>query len=375
MKTAFHYAVKIKLFNYHSKDQVEYIEHFEEFRNANPIKARMAAFSCYQNWVDILLEGIDKKYSTDKQAREDLEAYLTPNIELNLTFGQNWIDLSNSLSMGIGVYFIIDVPSPPIYKDDIINDHEGDEDLIHGIGNSGEFNDPSSFAFYLENELDYYINNEYDTADFERTANCYFWQTQSIDEFSFLSTPYDWTDMDNPENPVFNLFIDKDYANILENGEGETVEFKPTLSYHFTNRTWEGKQEVNYKISQAISSFINSKGGLLFIGIKDNGEVQGLDYDFKLTDKENKKDYFKLDFDRVIEKYLGFSVKALVNGDFVDIDGKLIFVVEVKPSITRPVFLIMQDNKKEFWVRGHASNHQLTDIEEIIHYWTDRQQS
>ena len=55
MKTAFHYAVKIKLFNYHSKYKVEYIEHFEEFRNENPIEVKIAAFRCFQNWVEGIL--------------------------------------------------------------------------------------------------------------------------------------------------------------------------------------------------------------------------------------------------------------------------------------------------------------------------------
>lgn len=373
MSAAFHYAVKIKLFNYHSKDKVGYIERFQEFKNDNPIIARIEAFRFYQNWVDVLLEGIGKEYSTDKQAREDLKAYLTPNLDLNLTFGENEIDLSNSISVGIGVYFIIDVPTQAIYKDDNLNDHAGDDDLIHGIGNSSEFNDPSSFAFYLENELEYYSN--YDYSGHEREASCYNWRTQSVEEFEFLETPFDWNGLDNPDNPALLLGTIKDFADIIANGEGETVEFKPTLSYHFTLRTWEGKYEVNYKISKTICSFLNSKGGLLFIGVRDNGEVQGLDYDFKLADKENKKDYFKLDFDRVIEIFLGFSVKALVNSDFSDIDGKTIFVVEVKPCTTRPIFLKAQENKKEFWIRGNASNRQLTDIEEIINYWLDRQQT
>lgn len=376
MEAAFHYAVKIKLFNYHSKDKVEYIEHFEEFKNESPIKARIAAFRCYQSWVDILLQGINKEYTTDKQARADFQAYLKPNIDLNLTIGENEIDLSNSLSVGIGIYFVIDiVPSgeKSNYKDDNLNDHVGDEGLIHGIGNSHEFNDPSTVAFNLENEFEYYYDN-YDYAGYEKQASCYSWVIQDIHEFEFLETPFDWTGFDNPNNPELNLVTTKDYAEIIANGEGETIEFKPTLSYHFTNKTWEGKHDVNNKISKAICSFLNSKGGLLFIGVKDNGEVQGLDFDFKLSDKENKKDFFKLDFDRVIEKFLGFSVKALVNSDFADIDGKTIFVVEVKPSKTRPVFLKTLDNKKEFWVRGNASNRQLTDIEDIINYWLDRQQ-
>lgn len=372
MDTAFHYAVKIKLFNYHDKDNATPIEHFEEFRDENPIIARIAAFRFYQNWVDILLEGIDKEYSTDKQAREDFKAYLGNQHELNLKLGKTKIDFSNSVSFGIGIYFVIDIPNTPMFRDDSINDHVGDEELIHGIGNSNEFNDPSSFAISLENELEYYYENEYDFDDFQREAVCYNWRTQSADEFEYLETPFDWSDLDNPENPNLHLVVTKDYKNIIENGEGETIEFKPTLSYHFSNRSWEGKLDVNKIIAKAVCAFLNSKGGLLFIGVKDNGEIQGLDFDFKLAVKENKRDYFKLDFDRVIEKFFGFSVKALVNSDFAEIDGKTIFVVEVSPSKTRPVFLKVEEDKKEFWVRGNASNRNLTDIEEIINYWLDR---
>jgi hypothetical protein len=370
MAIAFHYAVKIKLFNYYSKDKVEYIEHFKPFFNDNPIIARVEAFRFYQSWIETLLDEIGKEYTTDKQAREDLQAYLKPNTDLNFALGENNIDLSNAVSIGIGVYFVIDSPSTPIYKDDKINDHAGDEDLIHGIGNSNEFNDPTSFAFFLDNEFEYYCNNDYDYKNYNREATYFDWQSQGVDEFEFLETPFDWTGLDNPTHPALRLTETKNYEDIIANGEGEVVEFKPTLSYHFTMRTWQGKYEVNYIIAKAICAFLNSKGGLLFIGVKDNGEVQGLDFDFKLSTRENKIDYFKQEFDNVLDNFIGFVVKPIVNIDLTEVKGKMICVVKVEPS-KEPVFLKAQENKKEFWVRGNASNRQLTDMDKILSYWTN----
>jgi len=47
-----------------------------------------------------------------------------------------------------------------------------------------------------------------------------------------------------------------------------------------------GKAGIGIKeiISKAICTFLNSRGGFLFIGFTDKGEIQGLKYDYKLTD-------------------------------------------------------------------------------------------
>nr|WP_315218408.1 ATP-binding protein [uncultured Flavobacterium sp.] len=370
MKPAFHYAVRIKLFNYLNKDEVDFIEHFIEFSNDNPILAREEAFKTYQNWLDVLLEGIGKEYTTDKQAREDLQTYLKPNIDLNIAIGENIFDLSNSLSVGIGVYFVIDVPEPPLYRNDLANDHEGDEWLIHGIGNSLEFNDPTNFSFYLEEEFGYYRGNDYDFKNYEREASCFNHESQEVDDFEYLDTPFKWKGLYDPTHPSLMLTYTNNYESIIENGEGEVVEFKPSLSYHFSLRTWQGKYEVNYIIAKAICAFLNSKGGMLFIGVKDNGEVQGLDYDFNLSKKENKIDYFKLDFDRVLENFIGPTVIPIVNIELTEINGKQLCVVKIEPS-NEPVFLKAQENQKEFWVRANASNRQINDIDKILSYWAN----
>ena len=376
METAFHYNVKVKLFNYHNKDKVEHIEYFQEFRDNNPIKARIAAFHYYQNMIEGLLEANQKNYISDRQAREDLKIYLTPSTATKLIVGGKNVDLSKSVSIGIGVYFVIDTPQKAIYKNDTINDHVGDEDLIHGIGNSGNFYDPSDLAFNLENELEYYLENNYDFGDYKRSASCFNHIVQKVEEFDFLETPFDWTGLDDPTHPLLHLVVKKDYTTIIENGEGKTVEFKSALSYHFANKTWEGRAIVNRNIARAMCSFLNSDGGLLFVGIRDDGEVQGLNFDFRLYEKENKKDAFKCDFDGIIERYLGFSAIQFINGNFVDIDGKTIFVVEVEPCRRKPIFLRTNDdeNTKEFYIRGHASGRRINDIEEIINYWLERKE-
>ena len=157
--------------------------------------------------------------------------------------------------------------------------------------------------------------------------------------------------------------------NIIENGETSQVEFKPALLYNFLTK--KGGIGIKAIIAKTICGFLNTKGGILFIGINDKKKIVGLEKDFSLSDGKDEKDFFRLEFDQMIDHFLSFSVKPNVNGDFQWINEKDIFVVIVEPSKAKPVFLKGQ-NEKEFYVRGEASTRQLTDIEEIIDYWIER---
>lgn len=383
MIAAFHYAVKVKLIRYDTKDDIDFIDYDKVFENENPILARIIAFKEYEEWLKDLYTGIGKagEYSTDKQARIDLQKFIIPSDKHRVQINENEIDFGNSFDYGIGVYMVMDKPVMEHWEIEDDFDKVGGELLIHGIGTTDKYNDPLEISDALDTEIGLYKYYNYDKGGLERRTNFYDWDLGDTEEIHFLETPFDWTGLDikpEEETKITEQKISETIEQIIANGEGEQVEFKPTLSYHFTLRTWQGKYEVNYKIAKAICAFLNSKGGLLFIGIKENkdngvAEVQGLDFDFSLSDKANKIDYFKLDFDRVLENFLGFSVKPIVNIELIEVKGKQICIVNVEPSKHKPVFLKTQESKKEFWVRGNASNRLIIDIEEIFIHWLNRQ--
>ena len=152
-------------------------------------------------------------------------------------------------------------------------------------------------------------------------------------------------------------------------GENNQIEFKPTLLYNFS--TERAGISIKGIIAKAICAFLNSNGGFLLIGVNDNGNVQGLDFDYKLSGNKNPKDFFQLEFDQMLEYFLSFSVKSNVVGQFYEVEGKDIYVVTVTPNKRRPIFMKGQ-NGKEFYVRGEASSRQLTDIEQLVNYCIDR---
>lgn len=376
MTAAFHYAVKVNLIRYETKDDIDFIQYEKVFYNDDPILARQEAFKEYEEWIKDLYAGLDKasEYITDKQARIDLKKFTTPSSKQHFQIDENVIDFSNSLGYGIGVYFIIDVPCHQSWEseEEDINDKKGDEHLIHGIGSRDKYDDPLEISDSLNNEILYYQHYNYDKSNFERTANIYDWDKPGIDEIHFLETPFDWTGLDvEPEedSEIVEENTQETIEEIIRNGEGNKVEFKPALLFNFkTNRAGIS---VKGKIAAAICAFLNANGGLLFIGLDDKGKAQGLESDFSLADGKKPKDFFQNEFDQMIEHFLSFSVKPNINGHFVEINNKDIFMIVVEPSKNRAIFVSGQ-NGKEFWVRGNAGNRQLKDPEDLANYCIDR---
>lgn len=193
---------------------------------------------------------------------------------------------------------------------------------------------------------------------------------------TILKVPFNWITLEsyNEFQTKFNEEhqIDAiDYGSIIARGESNQIEFKPTIIYNFD--TGKGSIKVKYIIAKVICSFLNSNGGTLFIGVKDDGTVQGLDYDYSLFES-GQRDKVLLELDDLISRYFGSGRKPLIEGVIQEVNGKEILVVEVAAS-EKPVFLNNQFNgvtSKEFYIRMHASTRVLTDVEEIVDYIVNR---
>ncbi|HET8809648.1 MAG TPA: ATP-binding protein [Flavobacteriaceae bacterium] len=386
---AFHYIVKAKIIRkIKENNEIDFLEFEEKFENENPIIARKSAFELYQNYIDVLLEAKGKKYLSDKQAKKELTSFVDLETKSKIKLGEEEIEWSDSFAYGLGVFLIIDIPKP----DKIYEDKKGDEFFIHGLGNISRLNHPDSLISELEKEFEYYKFNKYETENnqteivfchSEEWAEGYLGNGEWLEGYSepntylMLQTPFDWSGLDkpywwgNPGDEEFdeNQQVPTTLEEIIKNGESNQVEFKPALLYNFST----GKAGIGVKgiIAKAICAFLNSRGGFLIIGITDNGETQGLSYDFSLSGDKNEKDYFMLEFDQMLEYFLSFSVKNNVSSEFCKREEKDIFVVTVSPSIRRPIFLNGKYGK-EFYIRGEASSRQLTDIEELANYCIDK---
>jgi ABC-type amino acid transport substrate-binding protein len=142
-----------------------------------------------------------------------------------------------------------------------------------------------------------------------------------------------------------------DWQVIIDKGENDAIEFKSSLR-------WDYKQEkinkaLEYVIVKTISAFMNTDGGMLFIGIDDEGNALGLEKDYATFSKKNR-DGFLLALTNLINLHLGKSSHRFIDVNIIAINEKDVCIVKIERS-DRPVFLGQKDNE-EFYIRASASS-------------------
>jgi hypothetical protein len=141
-------------------------------------------------------------------------------------------------------------------------------------------------------------------------------------------------------------------ADLIENGESDAVEFKSSLAWDYKRQ--QPSKELKIVLARTVSSFMNSNGGMLLVGVGDDGTVLGLEKDLKLY---NSHDEFERTFTNAVNTYLGKLYGAYVNMKFHEIGDKEIAVVIVKKS-PHPVYVTC-DGKEAFCIRSGNACQQL----------------
>ena len=93
--------------------------------------------------------------------------------------------------------------------------------------------------------------------------------------------------------------------DLIKKGETKNLEFK--ASFYYDVKKEKGNQCLKDEIPRAVAAFMNTDGGELLIGVKNNGTVIGLDNDYSSYNQNTEKpidDHFKLDIRNYIKERL-----------------------------------------------------------------------
>ena len=156
---------------------------------------------------------------------------------------------------------------------------------------------------------------------------------------------------------------------LILSDEGPKLEFKSSMRYDINNNQLNKKLE--FVIAKTISGFLNTDGGVLLIGVEDNGNILGLSNDYSVMKKSNK-DGFELILRELIKKYLGKSFDKYLDITFPIVDSKEICHIIVRSKYNAPVFLTFEGQEK-FYIRiGNATQPlRLSEMSEHIkHNWS-----
>ena len=146
--------------------------------------------------------------------------------------------------------------------------------------------------------------------------------------------------------------LDRPLPALIAAGEGEFVEFKASLMWDYR------KQAVNKVLHEPVMknlvAFMTAQGGLLLIGVNDEGEVIGIDADLQ-TLRKPSVDGFENVFNMAFGTMVGMEYRPFITLTFPALEDKTICAIHVRPS-THPAYLLYQ-GKEEFYLRtGNSSN-------------------
>lgn len=154
--------------------------------------------------------------------------------------------------------------------------------------------------------------------------------------------------------------------SLINDGESEFVEFKSSLRFDYnTEKINKNLEDV---ILKTTAGFLNAEGGILLIGIKDNGEILGLKEDFGSL-KIKSKDGFQQRLILLISNMFGKDICRLIHISFQSLKSQQICILSIEPS-KRPVY-IKEKNRTIFYLRTGNSTNPLT-TKEAVEYLNNR---
>jgi hypothetical protein len=144
----------------------------------------------------------------------------------------------------------------------------------------------------------------------------------------------------------------EDLERILKRGEHERLEFKS--SFRWDVRENRLNKVIEQAIMKTIAAFLNTNGGHLILGVDNNKNIIGLEYDYKSLPKQNA-DAFENHFTNVFKEMLGAEHRLFVKLSFPVIDGKDICVIRILPS-NKPVYLRVENNEFFYIRTGNSTS-------------------
>jgi hypothetical protein len=165
-----------------------------------------------------------------------------------------------------------------------------------------------------------------------------------------------------PQQLDVNLQLGKSIPATIAEGEGQYVEFKSSFSWDY--RQQRVNKDLNKAVMKNVVAFMNTTGGVILIGVDDEGEILGLEPEFETMKKPNPDGFENL-FNMAFNKMVGVQFSDYVSVDFESIEGKIVCRILTLPA-SEPVYLTYS-NKEEFYIRTGNSSQPLA-ISQAVNY-------
>jgi hypothetical protein len=148
-----------------------------------------------------------------------------------------------------------------------------------------------------------------------------------------------------------------DLKNRIKHGETEALEFKSTLRWNIKKGTMD--KDIENAVLKTIVAFCNTNGGELLIGVSDNKEILGLDYD-----KFDSPDKFQLHLRNLLNDRIKPNILQYVKYEIIQLNDKNICDVN---CIKSNYDVWLKTDIEHFYVRSGPSSTELVPREAVTY--------
>src|SRR6185312_11366651 len=164
-----------------------------------------------------------------------------------------------------------------------------------------------------------------------------------------------------PAAPVHDLSTPKTQPieELIAQGENDRVEFRRTLQWDV--QLGKANDKLEEDIVKTIAAFGNGEGGVLLLGVRDDGVITGLEADYACVG--GTRDRFELHITNVLDRYFLPPFRAgRIYVSFHSVGPESVCRIDVDRSRT-PLFVTTADRNgiaaERFYVRSGTASQEL----------------
>ncbi len=151
---------------------------------------------------------------------------------------------------------------------------------------------------------------------------------------------------------------------LIKAGESETLEFKATVRWNLRENRVGKEMEIAWL--KGLVGFLNTGGGVLLLGVEDDGTVCGIERDNFASDDKCLRH-----IDSLISTHIGLEFSRYIHFAIIEVDGRKVVEIRARASQT-PAFLRKGDNE-EFYIRTGPASRKLKPSQ-ILKYLASRRE-
>ncbi|MCP4396159.1 MAG: ATP-binding protein, partial [bacterium] len=132
------------------------------------------------------------------------------------------------------------------------------------------------------------------------------------------------------------------------------LEFKSTIRWNL--KTNKAGKEIEIAWLKTVAAYLNSEGGTLLLGVRDDGEVLGLE-----ADNFQNEDRLLLHVNNLIKQHVGLEFVQFIEVKLYHIEDRRILGIRCVPS--KAAVFLKQNKDEQFFIRTGPSTLRLSGSE------------